>query len=213
MDLHERPAEREWASIPISAIEHHAYCARQAALIHLDRYFADNLDTQRGQLAHNVVDTAGPSTTRAGIPCWNALPIAHEELGIHGICDVVELHDQGPVPVEHKSGSYRPGGPADLQLAAQVLCLRTMVDKPVPSGIIFAGRHRRRYEVTVDTDLENRLRRTITDLREHLRSAALPEPVADRRCHRCSLKQGCMPQTRVQPTDLFTPHDLGSWDD
>lgn len=212
MDTDERPAERDWDSIPISAIEHHAYCARQAALIHLDRYFADNHDTQRGHLAHEVVDTSGPSTTRAGIPCWNALPIAHEELGIHGICDVVELHDHGPVPVEHKSGSYRPGSPTDLQLAAQVLCLRRMFNSAVPGGIIFAGKHRRRYDLTVDAELEARLHDTITQLRANLQSASLPEPVADRRCQRCSLKEGCMPHTRVQASDLFTPQDLGTWD-
>ncbi|OXM50337.1 CRISPR-associated endonuclease Cas1 [Amycolatopsis thailandensis] len=37
-----RPAGVPWASVPISALEHYAYCPRQAALIHLDRDFTDN---------------------------------------------------------------------------------------------------------------------------------------------------------------------------
>ncbi|SFO06636.1 CRISPR-associated protein Cas4 [Amycolatopsis rubida] len=134
-----RPAEDEWASVPISAIEHYAYCPRQAALIHLDRDFVDNADTQRGHLAHAVVDAAGPGVSRTGIRTWTSLEVVHEELGVHGVCDVVEFPGGEPVPVEHKSGSYRPGGAADLQLAAQVLCLRRMFGAAVPRGVVFAG--------------------------------------------------------------------------
>ncbi|MER6987758.1 Dna2/Cas4 domain-containing protein [Saccharopolyspora hirsuta] len=105
------PADQQWASVPISAIEHFAYCRRQAALIHLDRYFADNADTQRGHLSHEVVDHAGPSISRDGTRCWHALPVTEAELGIHGVCDVVEFRTEGPIPIEHKSGSYRPGSP------------------------------------------------------------------------------------------------------
>ncbi|MER5393093.1 Dna2/Cas4 domain-containing protein [Saccharopolyspora sp. NPDC002686] len=150
MSFDDRPADRPWASVPISAIEHFAYCRRQAALIHLDRYFSDNAETQRGHLAHEAVDRSGPSVSRDGIRCWNALSVVDEELGVHGICDVVEFHPDGPVPIEHKSGSYRPGSAVDLQVAAQVVCLRTMLDADVPSGIVFAGRKRRRFNVVVD---------------------------------------------------------------
>lgn len=53
-------------SIPISALEHHAYCPRQAALIHLDAYFESSLDTVRGDLAHAAVDRAGAGQDRRG---------------------------------------------------------------------------------------------------------------------------------------------------
>ncbi|GAA4850130.1 CRISPR-associated protein Cas4 [Saccharopolyspora rosea] len=213
MYVDDQPADRPWASVPISAIEHFAYCQRQAALIHLDRYFDDNADTQRGHLAHEVVDRGGPSLSRDGTRCWHALPVADAELGVHGICDVVELHPHGPVPIEHKSGSYRPGSATDLQVAAQVLCLRTMFDAEVPAGVVFAGRHRRRYDVVVDADLEHRLRTVVKDLRSMLDTAALPAPVNDSRCRRCSLRQGCMPDARLDIGSVFTPRPLGHWDD
>lgn len=46
-------------SVPISALEHYAYCPRQAALIHVDAYFDSNVDTVRGDLAHAAVDKTG----------------------------------------------------------------------------------------------------------------------------------------------------------
>ncbi|MEY8042635.1 CRISPR-associated protein Cas4 [Saccharopolyspora cebuensis] len=208
-----RPAEREWASIPISAIEHYAYCPRQAALIHLERTFTDNVDTQRGHFAHEVVDAGGAGTSRNGVRTWTALEVADDELGLHGICDVVEFPGGEPVPVEHKSGTYRPGSAADLQVAAQVLCLRRMFDSPVPYGVVFAGRRRRRHEVRVDSALEERLHRVLDALRATFRAGDLPEPVNDSRCDRCSLKEDCMPDVRVGGGALFTPRPLGDWDD
>lgn len=211
--MDEQPAEQAWTSIPISAIEHFAYCPRQAALIHLERYFADNADTQRGNVAHEVVDSGGPSVSRTGVRTWTSLHISDTELGVHGVCDVVKFPDGQPVPVEHKSGSYRPGSTADLQLAAQVICLRRMFSAPVPYGVIFAGKHRRRYEVLVDEKLAARLRDVVDRLRQVFQADALPVPVNDQRCDRCSLKQGCMPSVRVDPSLLFIPQPLGHWDD
>lgn len=213
MSVDERPADRPWASVPISAIEHFAYCQRQAALIHLDRYFSDNAETQRGHLAHEVVDRSGPSVSRDGVRCWNALPVADEQLGVHGVCDVVEFRSDGPVPIEHKSGSYRPGSAADLQVAAQVLCLRTMFQAEVPAGIVFAGRNRRRFDVVVDDALVTRLRDVVEELRTMLREEAIPPPVNDSRCDRCSLRDGCMPEAQIALDSVFTPQPLGHWDD
>jgi CRISPR-associated exonuclease Cas4 len=65
----------------------------------------------------------------------------------------VQFLPEGPLPIEHKSGGYRPGGPADVQVAAQVLCLREMFDVDVSHGVVFSGRDRRRHDITVDPTL------------------------------------------------------------
>ena len=41
------PADDE--ALPLSALQHWAYCPRQCALIHLDQAFDDNLHTLRGR--------------------------------------------------------------------------------------------------------------------------------------------------------------------
>jgi CRISPR-associated exonuclease Cas4 len=193
-------------SVPISALEHYAYCPRQAALIHVDAYFDASADTVRGDLAHAVVDRAGQSQDRHGHRLWHSLPVWSDTLGLHGVCDAVELASDGPVPIEHKSGAYRPGGPADLQVAGQVLCLREMFGVAVPGGVVFAGRDRRRYEVLVDDTLAAAVAAATTALRELLTKGVLPPPVQDQRCRRCSLRPGCEPTmpTTVAPI-LFQP--------
>ena len=45
--------------IPLSALQHWAYCPRQCALIHVEQVFEENLFTQRGQALHKRVDNLG----------------------------------------------------------------------------------------------------------------------------------------------------------
>ncbi|MFF0528720.1 CRISPR-associated protein Cas4 [Nocardia amikacinitolerans] len=192
--------------MPISALEHHAYCPRQAVLIWQESYFESNVDTVRGDLAHQAVDRGGVLTGRNGARIWRSLPVHSERLAIHGVCDTVHWTADGPVPIEHKSGRYQPGGPADLQVAAQVLCLREMFHENVTHGEVFAGKDRRHHRVEVDVELERAVLETVEDLRRHMLDSTLPRPVGDRRCTRCSLKPGCLPETRHRPAvDLFMP--------
>jgi CRISPR-associated exonuclease Cas4 len=189
----EAVARPDRLSVPLAALEHHGYCPRQAALIHVDAYFDTNADTVRGDLAHAAVDHAGPNQDRHGHRIWHSLPVWSEGFGLHGVCDVVEFVDGRPRPVEHKSGAFRPGGPAELQVAGQALCLREMFDAPVPVGVLFAGRGRRRHEIVVDGALVARVVRAADAIRDTIVSGLIPPPVRDQRCVRCSLRPGCEP--------------------
>lgn len=200
-------------SVPISALEHYAYCPRQAALIHVEAYFDANVDTVRGDLAHAAVDRAGMGQDRRGHSVWRSLPVWSTELGLHGICDVVEFSDDGPTPIEHKSGVYRAGGPADVQVAAQVLCLREMFDSAVPIGVVFSGRDRRRHDVAVDAALATLVAETTVAVRRLLDRSTVPQPVHDARCRRCSLSPGCIPEAPTQVTQsLFEPRTVSAWE-
>jgi len=200
-------------SVPISALEHYAYCPRQAALIHVEAYFDSTVDTVRGDLAHAAVDRAGLGHDRARRRLFRSLPVWSDELGLHGVCDVVQFDPEGPQPIEHKSGSYRRGGPADVQVAAQVLCLREMFHAEVPIGVVFAGQDRRRHEVRVDEALAARVRTMTEAVRTLLEQHQLPEGVHDARCRRCSLRPGCMPDAPRHAQAFFEPRTEGSWRD
>lgn len=206
------PAEQR-RSIPISALEHHAYCPRQAALIHVDAYFDSSVDTVRGDIAHAAVDRAGVGHGRDRARVFRSLPVWSDELGLHGVCDVVQFDTDGPLPVEHKSGAYRSGGPADVQVGAQVLCLREMFGVAVPVGVVFAGKDRRRHDVQVDDALVDRVRATTAAVRALLDQGDLPAPVHDSRCRRCSLRPGCMPDAPRLVDGLFLPRPEGTWRD
>src|SRR5262249_59815622 len=118
---------------------------------------------------------------------------------------------QGPVRVERRSGGYRPGGPADVQVAAQALCLREMFGAAVPLGVIFAGKDRRRHEVVVDAALAERVRLATAHMRALYDADHLPAPVNDARCRRCSLRDGCMPEAPASLPELFLPRPAGDW--
>ncbi|MFX0581134.1 CRISPR-associated protein Cas4 [Nocardia nepalensis] len=204
---------------------------RRAILIWQEASFESNLDTvlspqgaapvptdrrgsQRGDIAHAAVDRGGTVTGRAGTTIWRSLPVYNWELGIHGICDTVHWTTTGPVPVEHKSGTYRPGGAADLQVAAQVLCLREMFDQDVPFGELFAGKTRRRYQIDVNESMTVAVRAVVEQLQEAIVENTLPPAINDSRCTRCSLRPGCLPETVDRRSiDLFMPRRLGDWND
>lgn len=199
--------------VPLSALEHYAYCPRQAALIHVEAYFDANVDTVRGDLAHAAVDRPGAGQDRRRRSVWRSLPVWSTELGLHGVCDLVEFGEEGPLPVEHKSGAYRPGGPADIQVAAQVLCLREMFAAEIPTGVVFSGRDRRRHVVAVDTTLAELVASMTAAVRDLLDRGAVPQPVHDVRCRRCSLRPGCMPEIAVRAAhSLFEPRAEATWE-
>lgn len=179
--------------VPLSLLEHHTYCPRQAALIALEDAYTDDVATIRGTLQHQHVHEPGHET-RPGLRVLRALPVWNDEIGLTGVCDVVELHDDGTVvPVEHKSGRHRPGGPADVQLAAQAICLEEMFHTSVPAGAIYSGADKRRHRVAVDQALRDRVRATAEAVRNMLATEHMPAPPADARCPRCSMYLGCMP--------------------
>ncbi|HEY1386231.1 MAG TPA: Dna2/Cas4 domain-containing protein, partial [Dongiaceae bacterium] len=90
--------------LPISALQHWAYCPRQAALIHLDGVWSDNPYTRRGTLLHERADTPG-ADRRGDIRVERALPLFSRRLNLSGRADAVEFHPDGTViPIEYKSG-------------------------------------------------------------------------------------------------------------
>ena len=192
-----RPAG-PWADddlVPLSALQHWAYCPRQCALIHVERVWDENVFTLRGRRAHERVDRA-EHRTRGAVRTEYALPLLSRRHGLVGRADAVELPAGGPPrPVEHKVGqASRWGGPANrLQLCAQALCLEEMFGADVPEGDLFYGATKRRTVVAFDAALRAATLDAARAVRQLMATAALPAPVADARCPRCSLVETCMP--------------------
>jgi len=209
--------DRQAGRLPLSALEHHAYCPRQAALIHLDNVFADNVETMRGNVAHANVHEPSPTLplpTGSRMRQITGLQVWSDRLGLYGVCDVVEIDATTAIPIEHKVGRYVPGGPADLQAGAQALCLRDMLPLDVPYAEVFSHADRRRHRVELTDALIARIISTADQMRDILTDAALPDAVADRRCRRCSLEPDCLPNLARQAADhddLFTPRPAGRW--
>ena len=180
--------------IPLSALQHWAYCPRQCGLIHLEQAFEDNLHTARGQAVHHLVDEPGYEM-KAGVKVERALPLWSDRLNLVGKADLVEFHPDGTVfPVEFKHGRKRQKVHDDIQLAAQAMCLEEMLGRPVPRGAIYHASSHRRREVEISPALRQLVKDTAEAIRAMLASGNLATPANDTRCRECSLKDICQPE-------------------
>ncbi|MBK6659599.1 MAG: CRISPR-associated protein Cas4 [Proteobacteria bacterium] len=205
--------------LPISALQHWAYCPRQCGLILLDQVFDDNLYTLRGNAVHAQVDRPGVDVRR-GLRVERSLPLFSDRLGLVGKADTVEFEADGtPYPVEYKHGSRHKAADIavcdDLQLAAQALCLEEMSGHAVPEGALFYASSKRRRVVPIDASLLQRVVDAVTAVRAMLSAGRLPSPTTDtRRCNGCSLYDRCQPGVgerlavaMAAGDDLFEPNE------
>lgn len=201
--------------VPISALEHYAYCPRQCALIHIEQTFDENLYTLRGRLAHERVDTP---MTRAedAVRVERALPLWSRRLGLVGRADVVEFRGETPYPVEYKVGRRREWQYEAIQVCAQGLCLEEMLGVAAPAGAIYYIGSRARREVEFTPELRGMVEQVTLAVRALLRRAgaltAAPVAPHDPRCAQCSLFDSCLPAVVAHPArlkmlarQLFTP--------
>jgi CRISPR-associated exonuclease Cas4 len=183
--------------IPISALQHYLYCARQCALIHLEQQWAENRQTAEGRLLHQRADVP-KIESRRGVRIVTAMPLLSLDLGITGKADVVEFHTNGieerAFPIEYKRGSPKAHLADEVQLCAQALCLEAMLSQSVEAGALFYGQTRRRKDVVFDASLRELTHRMIVDTRAMLASRRTPSARYEaKRCDRCSLIDLCQP--------------------
>ncbi len=196
------PAEEE--TIPLSAVQHAVYCLRQAALIHIERLWAENLFTAQGDVLHAVADKGGARSAK-GVRRVLALPLGSARLNLSGVADLVEFHPlpeggERPFPVEYKRGKPKLHRADEVQLCAQALCLEEMTGQPVPEGALFYAQTKRRVAVPVDASLRALTMATVAELAAVFASQQTPPPTAHRaRCRACSLLDLCRPDAHARP--------------
>ncbi len=198
--------------IPLSALQHAVYCLRQAALIHLERLWAENRLTAEGQILHQAANEPGWRRLK-GVRRVTALPLASRRLGIAGVADLVEFHagpdGETPYPVEFKRGKAKPHRADEVQLCAQALCLEEMTGRPVAAGALFYGETRRRVEVACDAGLRALVETTISALRAVFDSRRTP-PAEYRagKCNACSLLTLCRPRAGGRSVRAWRDREL-----
>ncbi|MEJ1365253.1 MAG: CRISPR-associated protein Cas4 [Candidatus Sedimenticola sp. (ex Thyasira tokunagai)] len=192
--------------LPISALQHYAYCPRQFALIHLEQIWEENRFTAEGQLLHQRVNS-GETETRGDLHIARTLRLRSTRLGLTGIADVVEFYrtERGgvklhgcsgawqPLPVEYKRGRSKTDDWDRLQLCAQAFCLEEVFETTIQEGAIFYGKPRRREQVSFDAELRSKTQLLCSQM--HTLWGARNTPMADpsAKCDHCSLQQRCLP--------------------
>lgn len=207
--------------LPLSALQHLAFCERQWGLIHLEGIWDENRLTAEGRHLHSRVDSP-EAEVRTGVRTSRGLRLRSLCLGLSGKADVVEFHriDEAgtnaealcqyekppgmkidcvpgfwrPVPVEYKRGRPKKDRSDEVQLCAQALCLEEMMEVDIPYGALFYWSTRRRYEVTFDMDLRRKTEALSARLHELVRSGRTPAGRYSGKCRKCSLLNLCMPK-------------------
>lgn len=183
--------------LPISALQHNAYCPRQFALIHVEQVWAENRSTAEGRVLHERVDS-GEAETRNGVRYERSVELLSREHGLAGKMDLLEVEPGPPPvfrPVEYKRGKPKIQDWDRIQLCAQALCIEEMRETRVGEGAIWYWEVRHREVVCIDEALREHTRSCIQGARELLDEGITPAPIDDtKRCRACSLVDICQPQ-------------------
>lgn len=197
--------------LPLSGLQHLAFCERQWGLIHLEQQWVENLLTAEGRIMHNRSHSE-EGETRGDIRIVRGLRVHSLLLGLVGVCDVVEFHrleteptirgvklpnmpgQWQPTPIEHKRGRPKPDRCDEVQLCAQALCLEEMLETQIMSGAIFYGQPRRRMEVELDSSLRSETETLADRLHKLHELRTTPAPAYSKKCLKCSLLDVCKPK-------------------
>lgn len=192
--------------LPISSLQHLAFCERQWALIHLEQEWRENVLTVEGRQLHEYVHEQG-SGSRDGIRSVRGLRLRSLKFGLYGVADLVEFHPDAsgasvpglrgthtPYPVEYKRGRKRFDRADEIQLCAQAVCLEEMLSTNIGEGAIFYGQPRKRTQVFLSEEIRGELRSLCSRAHFLLEQRGSPGAVTGKHCGSCSLAECCMPE-------------------
>ena len=95
--------------LPLSGLQHFAFCRRQWALIHLEQQWKENLRTVEGNLLHRRSHDEAARERRGDTLILRGLQVVSHQLGLSGQCDVVEFYaDPAGVPLQGADGLWVP---------------------------------------------------------------------------------------------------------
>ena len=200
-----RYAEQDY--LPLSGLQHFAFCRRQWALIHIENLWAENLRTTEGRLMHERAHDVSFRERRGNTLIVRGVSISSPTLGVSGQCDVLEYHrsQQGvplpgndglwlPYPVEYKRGAPKDHDADRMQLCAQAMCLEETLCCEIPEGALFYGETRRREVVPFAESLRQQVRDALSEMHQLYQKGYTPRVKPTKGCNACSLKELCLPR-------------------
>lgn len=198
--------------LPLSGIQHYAFCERQWGLIHLEQQWQENLKTTEGQILHERVHDPDYKESRVGVVSARSLPLKSYLLGLAGVADLVEFvplsdeNDSGgvllpgrkgryqPVPVEYKRGKPKKDDRDAVQLCTQAICLEEMMSVQIEYGYLFYGQTQHRVEIVFDHELRQRVESLAKAMHDSYEAGNTPTARKGVKCSLCSMENICLPK-------------------
>lgn len=206
----------------LSGVQHFAFCRRQWALIHIEQRWQENYLTASGQVVHQRAHNEEMRERRGSLLVVRGLFVRSCELGLSGVCDVVEFRqdDKGvplageeglwmPIPVEYKRGRAKDGECDRLQVCAQAMCLEEMLGCDIDSGFLFYKQTQSREQVRFTADLRDSVRGAVTEMHQLFRRGHVPRVRKGRHCAACSLAEQCLPSLQRRSALSYIDDALG----
>lgn len=191
----------------VSDIQHFVYCQRQWALITIEHQWHENSLTADGRFHHQKADNPEIKEKRGNLEIVRAMPIHSRELGLTGICDVVEFYqdDNGteifgkkgkylPIPVEYKHGKSKLIDCDRMQVLAEAVCLEEMLDCEIPYGYLYYMQTRHREKVVFTSEMRERLKEIVQQMHQYWERKYTPVVKPSSKCKNCSLADICLPK-------------------
>lgn len=200
--------------LPLSGLQHIAFCERQWALIHIEQQWEEDGRTAEGRIMHEKVHDPEYKSYKPGVVVVRGMKLQSSSLGIYGVADIVEFikSEDGsgivlpgkkglylPRPVEYKRGKSKKGDYDRIQLCAQAICLEEMLQCYIEQADLYYGETRSRETVILGEQLRDEVKR----LSEHMHSlyseGITPKP--DKKlslCKKCSMFNICIPNMRTK---------------
>lgn len=181
--------------IPLSALQHYAFCPRQCALIHNEQAWSENWLTAQGQQLHQRVDHGLPES-RKGIRYERGVEVSAPQLSLIGKLDLLEIEIASGAcfPVEYKRGKPKQDPIDEIQLCAQALCLEEMLNISVPYGALWYWQTRHRHQIEFNDALRQQTLQIIEATCDLLNSGVTPKAKYEKKCQACSLYELCNPK-------------------
>lgn len=191
----------------ISNLQHFSFCRKQWSYIVLEDQWNENELTVEGKLLHKNADDETFIEKRKNTIISRAVPVVSSELGLSGICDVVEFHkdENGiilpgrsgryiPIPVEYKRGHKKADNRDIVQLCAQAICFEEMLGVCVPYGYMYYHETRRRELVDFTEELRKEVKSLCEEMHEAYREKRIYPTVFQKGCKKCSFYDVCLPE-------------------
>ena len=199
--------------IPISALQHYAFCPRQCAYIHIERMWQDNFLTAKGNQLHDRVHS-NESEKRGNLKTERSVQVSSERYGLVGQLDLLEIQ-MDPLqltPVEYKRGKPKISDCDRIQLCAQVLCLEEMRNVSINRAALWYWQVRKREWIEIDESIRNLTIDTINAVHKLIESNSLPKAIYTASCKACSFFDICQPRRTDQSAryvkELFRDEEI-----
>ncbi len=187
--------------LPLSGIQHFAFCERQWGLIHIENQWVENVRTAEGRILHRRVDDPFLNETRGDIKTARSVPLASRTLGLFGVADVIEIQKtpgEGSGVrysiIEYKRGKPKPDERDEVQLCAQAICLEEMLNITLDCGYMYYGETKHRHRVLLDGFLRDRVKTLTRRMHELWARGETPSATRGKHCKNCSLTGICVPK-------------------